>query len=224
MGVYGQSITGPLCPSFLTTLFTCSSVRSPLATAHPRHTHLPWCSSSRDCMGYCLWHFTMGCRGASAQSMSTISFDLGVSSAVCQFSCSPLFCLCGVVAGSSLTMFPPRCHYFGWKAQPFPALFFLEPDGATCDWLRAPPASLHQCHCPANTLAWTSRTIKIFLKVGKEGCSFTYTPNPHFYKIRHTKMHKLGFSCLFLGGWFWLLDSPGYDWTTSVGFSAKLLF
>lgn len=59
-------------------------------------------------------------------------------------------------------------------------------------------------------------SIKIFFKVGKEACSLTCTPNPHFCKIRLRKMCKLGFSWLFLGDW--LLDSPGYDWTMSVGF------
>lgn len=125
MGGCGQSITTPLCSSFLTTLFTCSSVDSALATVHPEHIHLPWCWSSVGCMGYWLWHFTMGCRGVGEympRVWSTSSFDLGVSSAVPQSFCSLLFCLWGIVAGSSLTVFPSRCHYFGWRAQPCPAM------------------------------------------------------------------------------------------------------
>lgn len=55
------------------------------------------------------------------------------------FQCSLLFCLWGIVAGSSLTVFPSRCHYFGWRAQPCPAMV---PFGARWNHMCLPQGSL----------------------------------------------------------------------------------
>lgn len=203
MGVCGQSITGPFCPSFLTTVFTCSSVGSPSAAVHPGHTHLLWCWSSRGCMGYCLWHLPMGCRGISAQSMEHDLFWPW-----CVLCCFPVFLFpallpvwcCGWLFLNSIS---PKVPPFWLKSSAMPCCGFF--------WsLMEPPVTGLGQPQPFLTKATTlpthwhwhpvqSYSITIILKVGKEACSFTCTPNPYFCKIRLRKMHKLGFGWLFLG-------------------------
>lgn len=167
--------------SFLLTHITCSSVGSPhrlqsfrrkicaiadslQATVPPGHIHLLWYESSMGCRGYWLWHAPRHWLQGSICSgvWNTSTSDLGVLSTVSYSFCCLLFCLCGIVC-SSLTMFFPRCHPFGWAAQLCPAVGLLEPDRTACVWHREAPASSHQGHpcSPAttNTLTWTPSTV-----------------------------------------------------------------
>lgn len=118
MGGCGQSITSPLCPSFLLTHITCSSVGSPhrlqsfrrkicsivgslQATVPPGHIHVLWYESSTGCRGCWLWHaLAMGCKGVSAPECGTpppptLVFPLlfPTLSVACSSACVALFAL-----------------------------------------------------------------------------------------------------------------------------------